>query len=274
MVPASSPSKLQDGAVLATTRVSVVRVAVLGPPGAGVSSLVRRFVSDAYDERPPLPQGLGARFHSKMLLTRQQLLLRFQIWDVPAGDEVLAPVYFATASVCVVCFDLSRSASLSAAALLLGRIASQEHPNAVSTLVLVGCKADAVASPEAMDAAVEEAGRVAQAHGCAFFAGTSAARDRAVGSAVQHVFVNAALVRERAVALRPPPWVPDADRSNCVRCDSAFTRTLRRHHCRACGDVYCAACTAFRPLPRFGLSDPVRVCLDCVQLEETSHHNS
>lgn len=34
-----------------------------------------------------------------------------------------------------------------------------------------------------------------------------------------------------------PKWVPDAEAPNCMQCDSRFTFTKRRHHCRACGKV-------------------------------------
>ena len=34
-----------------------------------------------------------------------------------------------------------------------------------------------------------------------------------------------------------PVWVPDASAPRCMHCDSRFTFTRRRHHCRACGKV-------------------------------------
>ena len=123
-------------------RVSVARVAVVGPPGSGCSALVRRFVSDSFEaagereasEARGAGEALGARFASKMLATPQHGLLRFQLWDVPGGDELLLPVYAAGASVVLVCFDLARPRTLGAAALLLR--AAPPGP----LLALVGCK--------------------------------------------------------------------------------------------------------------------------------------
>ncbi len=64
-----------------------------------------------------------------------------------------------------------------------------------------------------------------------------------------------------ATRATPPAWVPDADAPNCMGCSEAFTLLKRRHHCRACGKVYCGRCSnRFMPLPQFGLDRPVRVC--------------
>jgi hypothetical protein len=62
----------------------------------------------------------------------------------------------------------------------------------------------------------------------------------------------------------PPAWVPDAEAPNCMGCHEGFTFVKRRHHCRACGKVYCGKCSShFLPLPHFGLDRPVRVCNRC-----------
>eukprot|EP00672_Neobodo_designis_P021308 CAMPEP_0174843130 /NCGR_PEP_ID=MMETSP1114-20130205/10325_1 /TAXON_ID=312471 /ORGANISM="Neobodo designis, Strain CCAP 1951/1" /LENGTH=157 /DNA_ID=CAMNT_0016077343 /DNA_START=24 /DNA_END=497 /DNA_ORIENTATION=+ len=37
-------------------------------------------------------------------------------------------------------------------------------------------------------------------------------------------------------------WVRDSDRPTCRGCRKSFTFTRRRHHCRACGDVFCSTC--------------------------------
>ena len=34
-----------------------------------------------------------------------------------------------------------------------------------------------------------------------------------------------------------PIWVPDAEAALCMKCETRFTFTRRRHHCRACGKV-------------------------------------
>jgi hypothetical protein len=41
-------------------------------------------------------------------------------------------------------------------------------------------------------------------------------------------------------------WAADETAAACTGCTAPFTIMLRRHHCRNCGQVFCAACTAFR----------------------------
>eukprot|EP01062_Namystynia_karyoxenos_P040602 TRINITY_DN29593_c0_g1_i1.p3 TRINITY_DN29593_c0_g1~~TRINITY_DN29593_c0_g1_i1.p3 ORF type:complete len:146 (+),score=17.65 TRINITY_DN29593_c0_g1_i1:85-522(+) len=41
-----------------------------------------------------------------------------------------------------------------------------------------------------------------------------------------------------------PRWQPDADASACTLCQRPFGLCCRRHHCRSCGYVCCADCTA------------------------------
>ena len=43
-----------------------------------------------------------------------------------------------------------------------------------------------------------------------------------------------------------PEWVPDSDSPTCAACDGRFGLIHRRHHCRACGTVVCAACSPHR----------------------------
>ena len=47
-------------------------------------------------------------------------------------------------------------------------------------------------------------------------------------------------------------------------------RSLRRarHHCRLCGGIFCAACSAARMLlpPKFQEGTPQRVCTNCAAL--------
>jgi len=62
-----------------------------------------------------------------------------------------------------------------------------------------------------------------------------------------------------------PVWVPNDSSTVCAMCKRAFRPLLnRKHHCRSCGNLVCAACTTFRPLPVLGYATPVRVCKSCV----------
>ncbi|XP_069556732.1 zinc finger FYVE domain-containing protein 16 isoform X1 [Brachyistius frenatus] len=61
---------------------------------------------------------------------------------------------------------------------------------------------------------------------------------------------------------RQPAWVPDAEAPNCMNCYQRFTFTKRRHHCRACGKVYCAVCCNRKCKLKY-LDKEARVCVVC-----------
>lgn len=65
-------------------------------------------------------------------------------------------------------------------------------------------------------------------------------------------------------------WMPDHSCRVCYECDSQFTVFNRRHHCRLCGLVFCAKCTANRVPASFDESriscedsERIRVCNYC-----------
>ncbi|XP_077592750.1 zinc finger FYVE domain-containing protein 9 isoform X6 [Stigmatopora nigra] len=61
---------------------------------------------------------------------------------------------------------------------------------------------------------------------------------------------------------RQPAWVPDSAAPNCMKCLQKFTFTKRRHHCRACGKVYCAVCCNRKCQLKY-LEKEARVCVIC-----------
>lgn len=66
------------------------------------------------------------------------------------------------------------------------------------------------------------------------------------------------------VVLVAKEWIGDAEAAHCMRCSSKFTFSVRRHHCRNCGGVFCAKCSSHRhPLLTLGFVDAVRVCDGC-----------
>ena len=55
-------------------------------------------------------------------------------------------------------------------------------------------------------------------------------------------------------------WINDEDCLACADCKLLFSFFRRKHHCRACGKVFCAKCTKNAiPLPDFDLHKPERV---------------
>ncbi|VDO20996.1 unnamed protein product [Heligmosomoides polygyrus] len=60
-----------------------------------------------------------------------------------------------------------------------------------------------------------------------------------------------------------PDW---HDGSECFRCRSEFSLFNRKHHCRACGQIFCDRCSTKEiPLPQFGIEKEVRVCDACYE---------
>lgn len=68
-------------------------------------------------------------------------------------------------------------------------------------------------------------------------------------------------------------WMADESACSCTKCDEPFTLFRRRHHCWACGRIYCAECAprtrsawssllsaCARTVPTFK-----RLCEDCAQ---------
>ncbi|CAB1318869.1 unnamed protein product [Coregonus sp. 'balchen'] len=74
---------------------------------------------------------------------------------------------------------------------------------------------------------------------------------------------------EDGLGCKQPPWVPDSEAPNCMNCWQKFTFTRRRHHCRACGKVYCAICCNRRWKLKY-LDKEARVCVICF---ETVHRS-
>ena len=42
----------------------------------------------------------------------------------------------------------------------------------------------------------------------------------------------------------PPNWIPDDEVLECSRCSIKFTMINRKHHCRACGKIFCGSCSS------------------------------
>lgn len=68
-----------------------------------------------------------------------------------------------------------------------------------------------------------------------------------------------------------PDWKPDNCTEECLVCCKSFNVIIRRHHCRACGDVICNNCFTKDKnkkcdLRIYGYMDPQFVCTQCLKL--------
>ncbi|NXA95196.1 ZFY16 protein, partial [Melanocharis versteri] len=65
-----------------------------------------------------------------------------------------------------------------------------------------------------------------------------------------------------ALLWKQPLWVPDSEAPNCMNCQAKFTFTKRRHHCRACGKVFCGSCCKRKCKLQY-MEKEARVCTGC-----------
>uniref|UniRef100_A0A8C3RT00 Zinc finger FYVE domain-containing protein n=1 Tax=Chelydra serpentina TaxID=8475 RepID=A0A8C3RT00_CHESE len=71
------------------------------------------------------------------------------------------------------------------------------------------------------------------------------------------------------LGLKQPPWVPDSEAPNCMNCKVKFTFTKRRHHCRACGKVFCGVCCNRKCKLQYTEKE-ARVCIGCYKSINTA----
>ncbi|XP_076800622.1 hepatocyte growth factor-regulated tyrosine kinase substrate-like isoform X1 [Clavelina lepadiformis] len=71
---------------------------------------------------------------------------------------------------------------------------------------------------------------------------------------------------------KAPTW---SDGDECGKCKSEFGLVTRKHHCRACGGIFCGKCTSKQAIiPKFGIEKEVRVCDSCYNTLKISAKSS
>ncbi|XP_015269444.1 PREDICTED: zinc finger FYVE domain-containing protein 16-like, partial [Gekko japonicus] len=86
-----------------------------------------------------------------------------------------------------------------------------------------------------------------------------------VGSVASVASEPAKVVEQDAVlGQKQPSWVPDSEAPNCMNCQTKFTFTKRRHHCRACGKVFCGPCCNRKCKLQY-MDKEARVCISCYE---------
>ncbi|XP_016323046.1 hepatocyte growth factor-regulated tyrosine kinase substrate-like isoform X4 [Sinocyclocheilus anshuiensis] len=79
-----------------------------------------------------------------------------------------------------------------------------------------------------------------------------------------HVFPEFKESDAMFAAERAPDWV---DAEDCHRCRVQFGVMTRKHHCRACGQIFCGKCSSkYSTIPKCGIEKEVRVCEPCFEL--------
>lgn len=80
---------------------------------------------------------------------------------------------------------------------------------------------------------------------------------------------NQSLQMENA-KLQGRKWADDSEVDDCNSCQKGFNLTVRKHHCRNCGQIFCNECSA-RTTAVGNSRKPVRVCESCYkELNNTS----
>uniref|UniRef100_A0A6Q2Z549 FYVE-type domain-containing protein n=1 Tax=Esox lucius TaxID=8010 RepID=A0A6Q2Z549_ESOLU len=71
--------------------------------------------------------------------------------------------------------------------------------------------------------------------------------------------------------IAPAYWKPNSLILTCLKCQEVFQDNDTKHHCRACGEGFCDACSSkATPVPERGWGPaPVRVCDACYELRVT-----
>eukprot|EP01114_Cavostelium_apophysatum_P000682 TRINITY_DN10620_c0_g1_i1.p1 TRINITY_DN10620_c0_g1~~TRINITY_DN10620_c0_g1_i1.p1 ORF type:complete len:784 (-),score=199.12 TRINITY_DN10620_c0_g1_i1:180-2531(-) len=63
-----------------------------------------------------------------------------------------------------------------------------------------------------------------------------------------------------------PTWRSDKDVVVCDICNTNFSFTNRKHHCRSCGGIFDSKCLRKTPLSNLGYDKPQLVCAKCIRL--------
>ncbi|KAH3816374.1 hypothetical protein DPMN_117890 [Dreissena polymorpha] len=61
---------------------------------------------------------------------------------------------------------------------------------------------------------------------------------------------------------KAPRWIKDDEVTMCHECKDKFTAIKRRHHCRACGEIFCNKCSSDRVFLQWENKEN-RVCKEC-----------
>lgn len=119
--------------------VEEVKLCLLGDAGVGKSSIVHRFVYDAF--KPTMESTIGAAFLTKSV-TLDSTTYKYQIWDT-AGQEkyrALAPMYYRGAAAAIIVYDITVEQSFASVKSWVRELKQYAEPDIV--LAIAGNKCD------------------------------------------------------------------------------------------------------------------------------------
>jgi len=76
---------------------------------------------------------------------------------------------------------------------------------------------------------------------------------------------DVSLKSNKRLSFVKPLYMADSEANNCPLCEQAFTRLIRRHHCRSCGTLVCGNCSKERLKVDNFTESVLRVCTVCHQ---------
>ncbi|OHT10740.1 small GTP-binding protein [Tritrichomonas foetus] len=170
-----------------------MKVVLLGSTQVGKTSMLNRLTSGLFKEDSAAT--IGAAFQTHVISTNQRCLT-MQIWDT-AGQEryrALTPMYYRSANVAILCFDLTNVESFKALDIWIQELEEKGPTN--MTLVLAGTKLDKV---DDRRVSKEEAESYAAKNGLAFYMECSAKS----GEGVVELFKKVAEIGEPQAEERP-----------------------------------------------------------------------
>ncbi|NXU80295.1 ZFY16 protein, partial [Oreotrochilus melanogaster] len=137
---------------------------------------------------------------------------------------------------------------------LVGLSQGQKQLNRIHVLEEENQKASSVTPAASPSGTLVNAGKNSEPTD--FGEGSSKARGGQTSGNVEPPKIPAALSQKQ------PLWIPDAEAPNCMNCQVKFTFTKRRHHCRACGKVFCGGCCKRKCKLQY-MEKEARVCNGC-----------
>ncbi|KAH0786528.1 small GTP-binding protein [Histomonas meleagridis] len=121
------------------TKMTQVKVVIVGDTKVGKSCILSKYVQGTFDKN--LPATVGAALLTKVIQTPNGSV-RLQLWDT-AGQEkfrALSPMYYRSADVAVLVYDITSKSTLEALEDWSAEIADKAPPNI--KLVVIGNKND------------------------------------------------------------------------------------------------------------------------------------